>query len=269
VPLKVFYGLFWGEQQPFVSSGYGGLYFFADALCAKIANRFFATVASMTAFLFFLLNATFYCLRGVIPLINRTRWLLLLPLHLATGCRHRYLGRVTLTLELSQHQTEFNVRRWNEILGDQTLAGLPYRIETNRHGHILMSPPPAASHGKKQAAISHLLVTLLPNGTTITECPISTSDGVKAADVAWLAPGRESESERALLVIAPDICVEILSPSNTRQEIEEKIELYFEANAKEVWVCDILGNMSFRVGSATEPAMPQSTILPTFPLHIP
>jgi hypothetical protein len=23
-----FYGLFWGEQQPFVSSGYGGLYFF-------------------------------------------------------------------------------------------------------------------------------------------------------------------------------------------------------------------------------------------------
>jgi hypothetical protein len=23
-----FFGLFWGEQQPFVSSGYGGLYFF-------------------------------------------------------------------------------------------------------------------------------------------------------------------------------------------------------------------------------------------------
>jgi hypothetical protein len=25
-----FFGLFWGEQQPFVSSGYGGLYFFRD-----------------------------------------------------------------------------------------------------------------------------------------------------------------------------------------------------------------------------------------------
>ena len=25
--LVYFYGLFWGEQQPFVSSGYGGLYF--------------------------------------------------------------------------------------------------------------------------------------------------------------------------------------------------------------------------------------------------
>jgi hypothetical protein len=26
-----FYGLFWGEQQPFVSSGYGGLYFYWHA----------------------------------------------------------------------------------------------------------------------------------------------------------------------------------------------------------------------------------------------
>jgi hypothetical protein len=28
--LVYFYGLFWGEQQPFVSSGYGGLYFFGE-----------------------------------------------------------------------------------------------------------------------------------------------------------------------------------------------------------------------------------------------
>jgi hypothetical protein len=27
-----FFGLFWGEQQPFVSSGYGGLYFFGGHL---------------------------------------------------------------------------------------------------------------------------------------------------------------------------------------------------------------------------------------------
>ena len=28
--LVYFYGLFWGEQQPFVSSGCGGLYFFGE-----------------------------------------------------------------------------------------------------------------------------------------------------------------------------------------------------------------------------------------------
>jgi hypothetical protein len=33
---QFFEGLFWGEQQPFVSSGYGGLYFFLDMQRGKI-----------------------------------------------------------------------------------------------------------------------------------------------------------------------------------------------------------------------------------------
>jgi len=31
-----FYGLFWGEQQPFVSSGYGGLYFLQACIADPI-----------------------------------------------------------------------------------------------------------------------------------------------------------------------------------------------------------------------------------------
>jgi hypothetical protein len=61
------------------------------------------------------------------------------------------------------------------------LARLPHRIETDRHGHILMSPPPAPSHGVKQACIATLLDTLLPEGLVITECLVSTSDGVEAS----------------------------------------------------------------------------------------
>jgi hypothetical protein len=33
-----FFGLFWGEQQPFVSSGYGGLYFFG-VICRPGTRR--------------------------------------------------------------------------------------------------------------------------------------------------------------------------------------------------------------------------------------
>jgi hypothetical protein len=31
---------------------------------------------------------------------------------------------------------------------------LPHRIETDRHGRILMSPPPASAHGNRQSRIA-------------------------------------------------------------------------------------------------------------------
>jgi Putative restriction endonuclease len=72
-----------------------------------------------------------------------------------------------------------------------------------------------------------------------TECPLSTSDGVKAIDVAWLAPERRQEVRSvSCLVRAPEICVEVLSPSNTPEEMSEKIALYFESGAREVWICE-------------------------------
>lgn len=36
----------------------------------------------------------------------------------------------------------FNTARWEELLADPVLAALDHRIETDRYGHILMSPPP-------------------------------------------------------------------------------------------------------------------------------
>jgi hypothetical protein len=49
---------------------------------------------------------------------------------------------VPITIELPdlKSQTAFNLARWAEILADPRLAKLPERIETDRHGHILMTP---------------------------------------------------------------------------------------------------------------------------------
>jgi Uma2 family endonuclease len=44
---------------------------------------------------------------------------------------------------------------------------------------------------------------------------------------------------------APEICVEIISPSNTPNEMEDKIELFLEAGAKEVWLITEDGQDSF------------------------
>src|SRR5438046_1326545 len=122
------------------------------------------------------------------------------------------------TLELRPHktQTAFNLRRWAELLADRELAKVEGRIETDRHGHIIMSPPSAPSHGSFQSEIACLLRSLLSSGRVLTECPISTADGVKAADVAWASPERMTElGQQVCFPRAPDLCVEVMSPSNT------------------------------------------------------
>ncbi len=161
-----------------------------------------------------------------------------------------------------------NLKRWREVLADPALAELPYRVETDRHGHIVMSPPPTPAHGKKQNRIGSLLEQLLPDGHTITECPLSTADGVKAIDVAWLAPERGQEADtETCLTRAPEICVEIISPSNTLREIQEKVALYFDAGAREVWTCERDGTVCFHFSVAPK-IRKASELCPRFPLRI-
>lgn len=175
-----------------------------------------------------------------------------------------------LTIELPSHaeRTEFNLRRWAELLDSPDLARIEGRIETDRHGHIIMSPPPAPSHGSYQSEISYHLRQLMPKGRTLTECPISTADGVKAADVAWASPATmKLLGNRACFPQAPEICVEILSPRNTTSEINEKKNLYFEAGAKEFWICDLAGEIQFFSRNATKPKS-SSTLCPAFPRKV-
>jgi len=173
----------------------------------------------------------------------------------------------TLPLELPPHatQTARNLRRWAELLADRELAQVEGRIETDRHGHIIMSPPPAPSHGSYQLEIGRRLWNLLPQGRVLTECPISTADGVKAADVAWVSPERMGQlGDQVCFPCAPEICVEVLSPGNTEAEIREKMTLYFDAGASEVWLCARDGAMSFFAPGSGQPTR-SSRLCPQFP----
>lgn len=176
----------------------------------------------------------------------------------------------TLTIELPPQETQrsFNLRHWAKLLDDPELAKIEGRIETDRHGHIIMSPPPAPSHGSFQIRIGYLLTDLMPRGRVLSECPISTADGVKAADVAWASPERMRElGNRACFPQAPELCVEILSPSNTEAEIEEKTALYFDAGAREVWICASSGTLKFLARGVARP-LKTSQLRPQFPKRI-
>jgi Uma2 family endonuclease len=141
------------------------------------------------------------------------------------------------TLEI-EDQTAFNLAVWEQVLADPELARLPYRVETDRHGQLIMSPPPHYDHARRYGALGVWLMRLLPRGFVLGECPISTREGVKGIDVAWISRERDAlQKGQACLTQAPEICVEILAPSNTPREIREKRALYFAAGAEEVWFC--------------------------------
>jgi Uma2 family endonuclease len=176
----------------------------------------------------------------------------------------------TLIIELPPHalQVERNLRRWTDLLADSELARFEGRIETDRHGHVLMSPRPAPNHGARQSEIAYHLRSLSREGRVLTECPVSTSDGVKAADVAWASPARVAElADGVCFPRAPDVCVEVLWPGNTDAEMREKQALYFDAGAREVWFCSDSGAMSFHV-TDSRGAVPVSALFPTFPAQI-
>ena len=175
----------------------------------------------------------------------------------------------TLTIELPSQaaQTEFNLRRWDELLADPEVAKLEFRVETDRYGNLIMSPPPAPNHGSFQVEIGYLLRTLKPKGRTMSECPISTADGVRAADVAWASPERMADlGNRSCFPRSPEICVEVLSPSSSEAEIREETALYFDAGALEVWICDSFGNVTFF--GPDQAKLTASTLCPDFPAEV-
>ena len=127
--------------------------------------------------------------------------------------------------------------QWVEVLADPVLRDLPYKIELNEYGKIVMSPA-SNRHGAMQGELYAVLrERLRGRGRPIVECSIQTTKGVKVADVVWCSAdfirryGFATPYPRA-----PEVCVEIVSPSNSRQELVEKIGLYLEAEAREVWI---------------------------------
>ena len=132
--------------------------------------------------------------------------------------------------------------RWREVLEDPNLRDLPYKIETNRVGQLIMSPARNV-HAFYQGRISAMLKQGL-GGHTFAECSVATPDGVKVPDVAWCSDDFLSRyGFEDPYPIAPEICVEIKSPSNDESEIQAKVRLYLDAGAIEVWLVDAKGTV--------------------------
>ncbi len=173
-----------------------------------------------------------------------------------------------LSIPKIKNQTVFNIDRWEEIGRDPLVRNWPGKVETDRYGNPIMMCYAEFSHGGKQVDLVELLRKYAPAGKITVESPISTSEGIKVADVAWVSKKRLVQvGGRVALKGAPDICVGVISPGNKRGEIEEKRRLYFEAGAKEGWVCDRRGRLSFFLKDDPETAT-ASLLCPKVPRSV-
>ena len=126
--------------------------------------------------------------------------------------------------------------QWSEVIDNPYFKDLPFKIELNRYGKVEMTPA-SNKHGRLQSLIGTLLERKLKNGEALTEYSVQTTEGVKVADVAWCSRafikqyGYETPYSHA-----PELCIEIVSPSNSKEEMTNKVQLYLQAGAEEVWI---------------------------------
>ncbi len=135
---------------------------------------------------------------------------------------------------------------WQQLCENPDLQNLPYKIELNEKGQIIMSPA-RLMHRACQSDIA-IKIGGLKKGKIVTECAIQTRKGTKVTDAAWFSSDRWKQvMDEYDSPVAPEICVEVLPPHNSAKEMRSKKRLYFEKGAEEVWFCDEEGNMSFYI----------------------
>ena len=125
--------------------------------------------------------------------------------------------------------------RYRALSEDPCLTKVPGKIELDVWGRLLMTPP-SVYHGRVQANLTYKLKAVL-GGHVITEAPIVTPAGLFLPDVAWASSQfMSAHGSEFAFTRAPEICIEVVSPSNSVKELGEKRDAYLVAGAEEVWI---------------------------------
>ncbi|MBI5470813.1 MAG: Uma2 family endonuclease [Ignavibacteriae bacterium] len=110
-------------------------------------------------------------------------------------------------------------------------------------GEIIMSPAPTTSHQKIQSRLGYLIqhfVIARDLGQvffTPTEICLSEHDTFQP-DLTFVSRGRSSIIEEDNIKGAPDLVVEILSPSTGYLDLTHKKTVYETSGVKEFWIVD-------------------------------
>lgn len=129
----------------------------------------------------------------------------------------------------------------------EEFRGLPeddaFRVELSR-GRLVREPRPGAAHGWLVGRIVMLLgvhvhrrelgIVVSETGFLLERDPPT----VRGPDAAFISAERLGAGEipTGFWPVAPELAVEVLSPANTAEEIQEKVLQFLEAGTRTVWV---------------------------------
>ncbi|MBI4520253.1 MAG: Uma2 family endonuclease [Gemmatimonadetes bacterium] len=126
----------------------------------------------------------------------------------------------------------------------QELPDDGYHRDELVRGRLVREPPPNDEHGWLAVRLARFLsefveehdlgIVMAETGFVLTREPPT----VRAPDLAVVRRPRAKQFARSYIEGAPDLAVEILSPSNTAPAMQEKVRDYLEEGAKMVWVVD-------------------------------
>jgi Uma2 family endonuclease len=136
--------------------------------------------------------------------------------------------------------------RTRRITGDELLAmgdiGPCELIE----GRIVPMTPTGSEHGVIESNLSRHLGNFVADrklGKVMNgEVGIFTHrrpDSVRGADIAFVSRERLADRPaKGFLTVAPELVVEIVSPSDRWQDVRQKIEEYFAIGVQRVWIVE-------------------------------
>ncbi len=101
-----------------------------------------------------------------------------------------------------------------------------------------------AHHARLRFRIADRLLDELGYGEALMQLSVTTPKGDVQTDVAWASPDRREALKTTDGILAPEICVKIVS-SDDEHSTSQLRDQFFESEAEEVWICDSDGHVQF------------------------
>jgi Uma2 family endonuclease len=135
------------------------------------------------------------------------------------------------------------------LLTSEQYLALPEEYDENGNrikdeligGEIVRMPPPSSWHDRIKNRINRLLIRFLDANPHLSldslveiAAEVSTHDAF-VPDVSLLQQKRLTEEGR-IQRGAPDIAIEVVSPSDTAAHLKRKVDAYLQGGSKAVWV---------------------------------
>lgn len=153
--------------------------------------------------------------------------------------------------------------KWIELSEAHVFDQQPVKVELEPSGRVIGFEEDSQVQ-KRRGVISEALGRELPFGEIVAPVVVTLS-GVRKPSIGWAMPGHVSEQQPCPSFRSPDIWIDIVPARMLQRHVRERHLSIFMAGARECWICQPSGRISFFGPSGV---LPMSEICPVFPLHV-